>query len=304
MLVGFASVGPGLGPVRVRDQAPATPAREPRLAPAAHRAVDAAWRATIARDPACRGQRGPRFVHGRPTAALSALFGVLQRPALQPGRVPAALLHARGVWSPGVRMEINQVHRARSAFGVDFYLAPALDVTGQGSVPARCGPEQVAALRRQQKHAPAARRTRLLAAQQRWLAYTRFLATHPGGVCIAAIARRSALPLSAGATAGCISAADLQEIGFAANVGDRRGVVFWTVVPDLVASVTVRLDRGPGEPRPRPALTAQPAGNVVAALLPRPWSFPSSVVLRAAAGQAVLRFAPGGDTPTLCGSGC
>lgn len=63
---------------------------------------------------------------------------------------------------------------ARSAFGLSFYVVPAGNVTWDREVPARCGPEQIAALRSRVGHLPSRERARILAAQARYLAHVRY----------------------------------------------------------------------------------------------------------------------------------
>ena len=219
-----------------------------------------------------------------------------------PGNLP------REVTIPKHELYLNQIRLARTAFGARFYVIPADNVSGQRDVPARCGPEQVAALKRQLSHVPRGRHARILAAQARYLAYLRYLALHADGVCAAFVPAHAAT-LDLVDNLGCATAADFgrQDVlaDASAYLGGNVGV-FWTVVPDGVARVTMRFAEPSG--RPSSASTARTVNNVLVAR--EPWDapyqsgFPSTITLRAANGRVIKKITVTPNMITLCGHGC
>jgi hypothetical protein len=199
--------------------------------------VGAAARTVFAHDRACRGFHGPETTTGSPSRSLVSMFGILRHPSGSAGDL-GQLLH----WSPGAQLYVNQVHRARSAYKASFYVLPAGNVSGQRGVPARCGPEEVAALERQLSTAPRRRRARILAGQRRYLAYLRYLAVHAEGLCAGFRTTNQA----GGDGLACATVADFERWGVLvdASVYLDHAAVFWTVVPDGVASVTLRFVAG------------------------------------------------------------
>lgn len=257
-------------------------ASEPHLSQAEKNAIDRAWRATVARDPACNGAHGSELTTGSPSGALTSMFAILRRPATPAPRL-RALLHdstfgpspgnlPRGVTIPKHELYLNQIRLARTAFGARFYVIPAGNVSGQRDVPARCGPEQVAALKRQLSHVPRGRHARIVAAQARYLAYLRYLALHADGVCATFVPAHAAT-LDLVDNLGCATAADFGRQGVLADASAYLGGnvgVFWTVVPDGVARVTTRFAEPSG--RPPSASTARTINNVLVAR--EPWDAP------------------------------
>jgi hypothetical protein len=306
-LAGFGGSDPA-GPERAASAAPVT--SPPQLSPFEARYVDMAWRATVAHDPACNGLHGPEVTAGTPSRALTSTFAILRSLVATADRL-RRLLRVNGppggpAWTAGVQLYLNQIHRARSAFGATFYVLPAGNVSGQRGVPARCGPEQITALRRQASHLPARQRALLLAAQSRYLAYARYLAVHPEGICATFIVRRAL-----GDNFGCATLADFQRWGVLADTQAYLGgsvAVWWTVVPDRVATVILSFG-GPSFGGPHAAtLTVHPVDNVVVARepldAPRQSGFPSSITLLAADGSVIKKIAVTPNMPTLCGYGC
>jgi hypothetical protein len=162
----------------------------PHLTPIESKYYGLAWRATVARDRACTGFDGPTFTTGSPSRALTSRFAILRRPATPAGRLPTLLHHnlppqhiTNGWTLYNQELYLNQMRRARSAFGASFYIIPAGNVTWEREVPPRCGPEQVAALRHRVGQLPVRERARILVAQARYLAYVRYLTLHPEGIC-------------------------------------------------------------------------------------------------------------------------
>lgn len=280
---------------------PPAVAFEPRLSPADSHYIGAAGRATFAHDPACGGFHGPELTNGSPSRALTSMFAILRAPT-----TPAAGLRRLLHWTAGAQLYGNQVRRARSAFGVSFYVVPAGNVTGQRGVPGRCNAEQVAALKRQLSHVPQRKRAGILAAQSRYLAYGSYLAVHAEGVCAG-----YPTPLRAGGGGlACATFAEFQRWGVLvdASVYLDRAAVFWTVVPDGVATVTLRFVPGGSTLTHTVTTTVRPVNNVVVAKEPYDPSstsgFPSTIVLRAADGHVIKKTTVTPNMPTVCGYGC
>ncbi len=308
-----------------RSSLPSAPAAAflPHLSGREGRYITAAWRATVARDPACRPPKTPELTTGQPSRQLTSWFAILRRPTTRAERLQA-LLHDRSAYGPratlgGLDQELylNQIRLARTASGASFYVIPAGNASGQRGVPARCGPEQVASLKREMAGLSWPRRTQILRAQRRYLAYLRYQALHPEGIC-ATFVPAGAARLDLADNLGCATLADVGRWGVAFD-GDASvpgGPVFWTVVPDAVKTVTVRFHLT-ATARPRTiATTVRPIRNVVV-LAERHgvtksgkaktyWAagFPSTIVLRDAGGEVLKRISVTPNMITLCGYGC
>jgi len=292
----------GTAPVRVGVPAASRSfAFEPHLSHIESTYIEAAWHTTAARDQACRGFHGPELTNGSPSLALNSMFAILRRPT-----TPADGLRSVLRWSPGAQLYVNQIRPARLAFGASFYVIPAGNVSGQRGVPARCEREQVVALKRQLSHAPRRERVRILAAQSRYLAYLRFLALHAQGICAG---YRAATPAGSHGLQ-CATVADFDRWGVLvdASVYIDHAAVFWTVVPDGVATVTLRFVPDGGPLTHTITTTVRPVNNVVVAKepykAPDQSGFPSTIVLRAADGRTIKQIAVTPNMPTLCGYGC
>jgi hypothetical protein len=229
------------------------------------------------------------------------MFAILRAPT-----TPAAGLRGLLHWSAGAQLYLNQIHRARSAFGASFYVMPAGNVTGQRGVPGRCDAEHVAALRRQLSHVPQHKRAGILAAQSRYLAYSRYLALHAEGVC----AGYPALPRRGGGGPVCATVAEFQRWGVLVDaiVYLDHAVVFWTVVPDGVATVTLRFVPGGSTLTHTVTTVVRPVNNVVVAKeaydARHASGFPSTIVLRGADGHIIKKTTVTPNMPTLCSYGC
>jgi hypothetical protein len=108
------------------------------------------------------------------------------------------------------------VRTNRSAFGATFYVIPAGNVTGQRGVPARCAPEQTAALERELARLARRQRIRILAAQARYLGYARYLALHADGVCATFVGTRAGRR-ALGDNFGCATVASFDRWGVLAD---------------------------------------------------------------------------------------
>jgi hypothetical protein len=256
-----------------------------------------AWRATVARDHACAGLDGPTFTTGTPSRALTSRFAILRQPATPMDRLPALLHHnigpqfmTNGVTVYNWELYLNQTRLARSALRASFYVIPAGNVTWEREVPARCGPEQVAALTRRLARLPGRERARILAAQARYLAYVRYLTQHAEGICASyfpAHARKLDLTHN---LPSCATPGDFGRWGVLveASVSLDRTPVFWTLVPDAVASVTLRFVPDGRSLKRTVTTTVRPVNNIVLAREPSNTAYPPSmVVLRGVDGHVM-----------------
>jgi hypothetical protein len=320
LAVALAGRGPAAaaGPPGILLAPPPPAAFAPHLTGAARAAIGAAWQATVARDRACDGTHGRQLTTGSPSRALLLAFAVLRRPATPAHRLRRLLQNSafgpppgnlpRGVEVSERALYLNQIRVARSAYGARFYVIPAGNVSGQRGVPERCRSEQVAALTLELSHASAGRRARMLAAQARYLAYLAYQARHPEGICATFVpAHATALDLVD--NLGCARLSDFQRWGVLADasayLGGRIGV-FWTVVPDGVATVTLRFRARDG--RAPATFTVHPVNNVVVVREPfhAPYQsgVPSTIVLRSAGGGVIKKVRTSPNMITLCGYGC
>jgi hypothetical protein len=287
---------------------PPAAAFEPNLPAGDLKLILNAWKKTARNDPPCRGDQGPRFTDGSPSRGLRARFAILRQPPNAPPSVQRLL--EGPLWSAGAQLYVNQAHVVRTQLGARLYILPAGNVSGQEGVPKRCGPEQVRALSRQVTKLPEAKQAGALAAQSKYLAYLRYAALHPEGIC-AGWAPSGTSSLAAGDTFGCATTAELDRWGILADASGRLGgtPVFWTVVPDAVAAVTLHF-AGRGTPLKHPVtVTVRPLDNVVLAPVPHgkfgargAWadSFPSRIVLRNHDAKVVRNYAVTPSMTTLC----
>lgn len=297
-------------------QAPSA-AFQPHLTPSQLSAVLAAYRKVVANDRGCRGLGGPELTTGSPSRELRSLFAILRAPASAGKPLRGLLERERGpALQPGAEYYVNQIRPARTAFGGTFYILPAGNITGQGGVAARCQDEQVTALKQKLSRAQPSLRNQMLAAQARYLAYMGYLARHPEGICAAWLTH----PVKDEGTLMCGSLANFERWGIMADDANELhgNPVFWTVVPDVVATVTLHFTPD-GTPLRHPVtMTVRPVGNVVVAVVPHgrgfrrgtltrtSWAdaFPSTIVLRDRSGHVVRRDKVTPNMPTECGFSC
>lgn len=287
---------------------------EPHLSRTESHYIVAAWRATTARDHSCR-PAGPELTTGSADRGLTSRFAILRGSPTRADRL-RALLHNKSAYGPlatvgnfNQEIYLNQIHLARTAFGARFYVIPAGNVTGQRGVPARCGPEQVAALHHQVAHLPRPQRTRILAAQRRYLADVRYLALHPEGIC-ATFVPSGARQLDLADNLGCATLADFGRWGVLADADALlpHAAVFWTVVPDGVAQVTWQFAASTGGLTHAVSITNRPVNNIAIARAPyhapNESGFPSTIVLLGWDGHVIKKTTVTPNMITLCGYGC
>ena len=287
---------------------------QPHLTPVESKYYSIAWRATVARDRACSGFAGPTFTTGSPSRALTSRFGILRRPATPAPLLPTLLHHnlrpqhiTNGWTLYNQELYLNQIRVARSAFGVSFYVIPAGNVTWEREVPARCGPEQVAALKLWVGDLPPRERARIVTAQARYLAYVRYLTLHSEGICASYYPSHIRTLDLARNLPTCATLAQLHNWGVLIEDNPQldRAAVFWTVVPDDVAELTLRFAPSGKALKHSATRTVRPVNNVVVVSEPYRapvkcggYPFPSEIVLRAADGRVIKNIANTPDTST------
>lgn len=293
---------------------------QPHLTPVESKYYSIAWRATVARDRACSGFAGPTFTTGSPSRALISRFAILRRPATPNSLLPTLLHHnlrpqhiTNGWTLYNQELYLNQMRVARSAFGVSFYLIPAGNVTWEREVPARCGPEQVAALKLRVGDLPPRERARIVAAQARYLAYVRYLTLHPEGICASYFRSHIRTLDLARSLPTCATLAQLQNWGVLIedNLPLDHAAVFWTVVPDDVAEVALRFAPSGTTLKRSVTRTVRPVNNVVVVNEPYRapakcggYPLPSEIVLRGADGRVIKNIANTPDTCRQCRRCC
>jgi hypothetical protein len=108
----------------------------------------------------------------------------------------------------------------------------------------------------------------------------------------------------------CATIAEFERWGVLvdASVYLDHAAVFWTVVPDGVATVTLRFVPGGSTLRHTVTTTVRPVNNVVVTKepydAPNASGFPSTIVLRAADGHIIKKTTVTPNMPTVCGYGC
>ncbi len=207
---------------------------------------------------ACRPVRGvvPATRPGAPNRALLSLLGVLRRPAQPTDKLPAALRqnagHARETY-------VHYIRLARVAAGVSYYVVPA-DSTFHGpTFASACDTALRTAMRAELPHVPSQLRSRVLALQDQEIARLRALRRQAAqsGVCL-----MSNSQYANGGTCGA-TASQIGRAGLLSVYGYISGVV-----PDGVASVTLRYPAASGSPSR--TVTADVVGNVFATAVAQP----------------------------------
>ena len=309
------SVGVAAAPDAGRRALSPSPVK-PRLTPVESRYYSLAWRATVARDRACSGFAGPTFTTGSPSREITRRFAILRRPATPAAQLPILLHHnlppqhiTNGWTLYNQELYLNQIRLARSAFGLSFYVIPAGNVTWEREVPARCAAEQVAALKLRVGDLQPRERAQILAAQAKYLAYVRYLTLHSEGICASYYRTHTRTLDIAHDLPSCATLAQLHNWGVLVegNVDLDHAAVFWTVVPDDVATVTLRFARSGRTVTHSAMRTVRPVNNVVVAREPYRapakcggYHLPSRIVLRAADGRVIKSVANTPDTATPC----
>jgi hypothetical protein len=206
----------------------------PHFAAGEFAAIETAQRMTARKDPACVAQ-----ITNVPAATLA-------RPA-------PALVHRAG--------------------NVTVYLVPSANVHALRLVPVRCDAEQAKALRLAMRAASKSRLKHALAVQAQFLAWQRYNARHPAGICLAQTTARGSgeRPLPAAWQCGWSVSEINQGVAGLGYQASPSGRVFHGVVPDGVARVGVRFGLSGGGYR---SLTVRVRNHWFVAKVPPRASFP------------------------------
>jgi hypothetical protein len=287
------SVRPGWTGYAPLATAPSPSSKPPAVpTPAEQHYINLAQRQTIARDPSCKApvnnQRGATFVHHAPPRALLAALGVLRRPAPPADRSTRILM--RNGFDAGAGVYVDYIRRARTAYGKSFYLIPEARIVPFGPIPGRCYREMRQALLRDLQAAPPALRKPTLSAQAQEFSIQRLQARQQQGLCFAAVSLAFHGRIG-GVDEGCSPGVPNVREPLGGGIGERDragGAIFAAVVPDIVASATLELFAGHGDPAR--AVSSRAINNVVVFKIPPRTAhpqFPSHVILRAAHGHII-----------------
>jgi hypothetical protein len=225
---------------------------------------------------------------GAPDYALTSILGVLRRAATPADRfsVRAPVLPGEGPGGPigsrpstGAAVYINASRRARTALGVTFYILPAGRETGLRPTPARCGADRAASLDRALKQDPKMLRERIADLQRQYLTWQRYEALNPEGILLMTVNAKAV------GNDGGASTAKIQQRGLLdGNAGYPVRALMSGVVPDGVASVTLRYGRG--------SLTAPVVNNVFVALPRRGGHAPLTAIVWRSTTGAIVKVVP------------
>jgi hypothetical protein len=188
--------------------------------------------------PACvrRALARPSVIHGSPNRALTSILGVLRRPS-----TPADRLSAREVLGSPVQVYAGAARRALRVHGVAYYVIPAREDPAAGQPSARCFAVQRTALDALLPKIPASLRAPTRVLQAQLIAVDRrLISERPYDMICTATRSHNSGSVGCGDTAAQVrrSGTGLQE----------NGATFSGVVPDGVASVTLRFPASAGHP--------------------------------------------------------
>jgi hypothetical protein len=278
VLVGHRAPSGGTPPAHPNGAAP-PPMPNPSVAE--WNLIVKARRETVARDSACSPfVSRPPFSAGEPSRALTAILGVLRRPASEADTAP---LHFFEHGPPDIYR--SAIRLVREKDGLALYVVPTANVMGWKPVPRRCAAEEAAVLDRQMKYAPAKQRAAALDVQRRYLAWQQYEAQHPQGVCLTEIDSapqgRGRRPDGGGVACGWGVAEIEQGLAGLGQTDSPGPSFFHGIVPDGIASVDLELPRHLG------TVTAKVVDNLYLAPIPRYIQAPVRVVWRAADGRVI-----------------
>jgi hypothetical protein len=235
----------------------------------------------VQRSAACR-VRQPQGVtiHRAPGSALLSTLGVLRRPETAGDALSRGALGERGdVYAGATR-------RALVVGGTSYYLVPERDDPAATVPSSRCLTLLAAALHRALPRIPASLRARTAAIQAAFIAIDRRLAARGPQDVICVVTQSH----NAGST-GC--GTTVAQIQHGTSPDDQDGT-FSAVVPDGVATVTLRFPSAQG--RPARSVTATVHGNVYAVRVAGESSGASTatpvVIWRSAQGHVIRTVTP------------
>jgi hypothetical protein len=239
-----------------------------------------------ARHPDCprNVSSAPAISYGSPSRKLLSLLGALRRPPIPADSAARALversLAAGAGEGPGLEVYIRYIRLARVLNGVSYFIVPAGDVIQFGPSSARCDAAQATALRQLVHGRP--KLARALPLQAEYLRWQRYQATHTEGVFVVEMS-------AAGHDfSGNLTTADIEAGAVSGPSSETSGYIFYSVVPDGVAAITMRFPRD--HERSFSPVTAAVGGNVYV-LTPPPRAFyPSQIIWRGADGRVIRTF--------------
>jgi hypothetical protein len=257
-----------------------SPPPAPNLSNAQWTLIQNARNAVVAHDRPCWPfEHLPPFSQGSPGPALTSLLGVLRKPATPADSLPRSFF-AHG---PG-GIYARSIRRSLDEHGVALYIVPTAGL-GFRPVPARCAPEERAALARRLGDAPG--HARLLDLQQRYLRWQQYVARH-AAICLAEVDHGHLGRSFGGGSLACgwsvpEIVSGMAGLGTGPTAPGGAGL-FHGIVPDGVARVTAFFDRRGGRER---AVSGSVTRNVYLVRVPRGLTFPTRVVWYAADGRAI-----------------
>ena len=222
--------------------------------------INRADKQTRASDHACtNGNRGPTRVTTPPSQELLSQLGVLRRP-----NIPSPTLNTllAGGFLAGSRVEVNYIRLARIIDGRAYYLIPEGDPSGLSPIPPRCFREIRDRLTHIDRNLPKSERAEALRMLADGFRATRSRTARPG-LCFAVVTTRHVKPPN-GVNSGCSTTTAFLSPGLDGGIGlgDRSGgQIFAAIVPDRVASVTLRFSANATDPAR--TLTSRAVNNVV-----------------------------------------
>lgn len=248
-------------------------------------AVNEASNQTIQSDRGCWNvNHGPTIVHGSPGSRLLSQLGVLRRPAIQSPTLQT-LLDAG--FTAGSRVYIDYIRLAQIAYGNAFYLIPEGNPSARGPIPARCYTEMRTRLKHLVAQLPPGEQTAALQQQSQYFRFTRQQIDKPG-LCFAIVTTKHVRP-PYGVDSGCSSTTVEPSLNGGTGQGDSAGgQIFAAIVPDTVATATLKFSAGGKDPAR--TLTARAINNVVVFKIPPNTAhpdFPSATTTRAADGRII-----------------
>lgn len=250
-------------------------------------AVGSATRETIQSDHACQNEnRGPTRVHGSPGPRLLSQLGVLRRPAIPSPTLQTLLA---GGFSAGSRVYVDYIRLAQIAYGSAFYLIPEGNPSGRGPIPARCYSEMRTRLEHLTAHLPAGERAAALQQQSQNFRIMRQQIGRPG-LCFAMVTTRHVRAPN-GVNSGCSSTTAFLQPDLSGGIGHGAragGQIFAAIVPDSIATVTLKFSASAKDPAR--TLTARATNNVVVFKIPPHTAhadFPSAIIRRSAVGRII-----------------
>lgn len=265
------------------SQPPASAEPPPAVVPGE---INHARKQVIAHDPACAQttNHGQTIDRGSPPESMLSVLGVLRRPPLSPDPTDR-VLHSIG-WDAGAGVYVNYLRRARTEYGRSYWLVPEARTSPFAPIPARCDAELRATLKRDLRHASAARRTQALRALDAQLSAERAQSQHRQGLCFVEIGLHTR-PHPGAVGFGCSAVpAQGNPLVDGNRSGDRGGGTIQSgVVADGYVSVSVHFPAAGGAPAL--TLSSDVVNNVYVLKVPRRpgrASFPDQWRLRRADG--------------------